>query len=254
MARTARKLGESGIYHVMLRGINQSELFYDSDDKQAFLERLARFKLKDSYKLYAYALMGNHVHLLIAEGTDKLSMIMKKIAVSYSYWFNAKYLRSGYLFEGRFKSEPVDDDSYFLTVFKYIHLNPVKVGSGIDSWTSFDEYMDNPKLVDTDFVLDMFADNKEDAQGLLREFLEVPLADDAGILGADKPNALADEVAIEKIKAISGLETCDKLADLDKVSRDRILHQLKREGFTIRQISRLTRINRGIIQKAKAYD
>ena len=254
MARHARQLSACGIYHVMLRGINHTQLFYDDDDRFAFLERLARFKGEDSFKLYAYALVGNHTHLLIEENTDRLALIVKRLTVSYSHWFNAKYQRSGYLFEGRFKSEPVDDDAYLLTVFKYIHQNPVKIGESIDSWTSYSDYMKTPVLIDDEFMLKMFAKDKDRAREQIGLFLDVPLAEDADVLGTIKPKNLADAEAVERIKRVSGLSSCNRLAELDREERDRVLSQLKEEGFTIRQISRLTGINRGIVQKAKRAD
>jgi len=254
MARSARGLGESGIYHVMLRGIDRTQLFYDTEDRLAFLERLARIKDKDSFELYAYALVGNHIHLLIKEGTDTLSLIVKRLTVSYSYWFNAKYTRGGYLFQGRFRSEPVDDEGYLLTVFKYIHQNPVMIGESIDSWTSYNDYMGTSELIDADFMLGMFGESKVKARKELAKFLEAPLPDDSAVLGAAKPQELADEEAIARIKRIGNLERCNELAEFDKASRDQILARLKRAGFSIRQISRLTGINRGIVQRAKEVE
>lgn len=116
MAAQPRRLSESGFYHVMLRGINQTQLFYEDEDYYAFLESLGRFEEDCAFGLMAYSLMGNHIHLLIKVKEAGLSLIIKKLALSYSHWFNAKYDRSGYLFQGRFKSEPVEDDAYFLTV------------------------------------------------------------------------------------------------------------------------------------------
>jgi len=251
MARHARVISSSKIYHVMLRGIDHAALFYDNNDRVAFLERLARFKGKDAFELFAYSLMGNHVHLLLKEGTDTLALIVKRLAVSYSHAFNAKYSRSGYLFQGRYKSEPIEDDAYLLTVFKYIHHNPIKIGEGIESWTSYNEYMDSPTLVDTDFILGMFSNTKSKAQELLREFLGVALPESTDIFGEARPKSLSDEEAITRIREISGLSSCNRLAELDKASRNQMLARLKKEGFTVRQLSRLTGINRGIIQKAK---
>ena len=76
-----------------------------------------------NYTLYAYCLMSNHVHLLIREGDDALGMSVKRIASSYVYYYNHKYLRDGHLFRERFKSEPVNDMAYFVTLLRYIHQN-----------------------------------------------------------------------------------------------------------------------------------
>jgi len=251
MARNARQQSESRIYHVMLRGINQTQLFYDSDDRQAFLKRLERFKEEGSYQLYAYALLGNHVHLLMKEGTAPLAQTIKKLSVSYSYYFNARYDRSGYLFQGRFKSEPVDDDAYLLTVFKYIHHNPVRIGERIDSWTSYNDYLKTPVLADTDFMLGMFSDDKDQARRQLAEFLDVPLPEETDFFGLSKPKSINDVKAMEKIRQVGAVDSSSALAELDRADRDQILARLKAEGLTIRQLSRLTGINRGIVQKAK---
>jgi len=242
MARYARKQSNNGIYHVMLRGINQSQLFYDNEDRKVFLKRLARFKEEDAFLLYAYSLMGNHIHLLLKEGADTLALIIKRLTVSYASWFNAKYSRSGYLFQGRYKSEPVEDEAYLLTVFKYIHHNPIKIGEAIDSWTSYNDYISFPELVDTDFILDMFSADKTDARKRLRQFLNESMPEEAGILGVPKPKTLNDEEATQRIKILANLTACNELARLDRARQNRALALLKREGFTIGQISRLTGI------------
>ena len=128
MPRNARLHSQSSIYHVMLRGINKQQIFYDEDDRDYFLETLKRYKHISDFKLYAYCLMGNHVHLLIGEGKERLSGIFKRIGSSFVYRYNLKYERSGHLFQDRFKSEPVESDRYFMTVLRYILQNPVAAG------------------------------------------------------------------------------------------------------------------------------
>ena len=112
----------------MLRGINQQQIFEDEEDNLRFLETLFKYKQQCGYEIYAYCLMGNHVHILLKEGKEDLTLVLKRIAGSYVYWYNWKYHRSGHLFQDRFKSEPVENDIYFLTVIRYIHQNPVKAG------------------------------------------------------------------------------------------------------------------------------
>ena len=79
MPRQARRKSESGLHHVMVRGINQTQLFYDDEDRRAFMERLRRYKRECGFLLHAWCLMGNHVHLLVEEGRIDLSSMMKKI-------------------------------------------------------------------------------------------------------------------------------------------------------------------------------
>jgi len=161
LARQARKKSESGIYHIMLRGINRQQIFEDEEDRQRFLETLENYKELCGYTIYAYCLMGNHIHLLLKEGKEDLTLMFKRIAGSYVYWYNWKYHRCGHLFQDRFKSEPVEDDGYFLTVLRYIHQNPVKAQickkAEEYEYSSMREYMTFPILVDTALALSMIS-------------------------------------------------------------------------------------------------
>ena len=121
MPRSARKKSASGIYHVMLRGINQQLLFEDDEDFAKFLSLLKEYKDKCGYKLYAYCLMRNHVHLIIKEEAETLAKIIGYIGMKYAYWYNTKYGREGNLIQDRFKSETIIENAYFLTAVRYVH-------------------------------------------------------------------------------------------------------------------------------------
>ena len=82
MPRQARKKSESGVYHIMLSGINQQQIFEDEEDNFRFLETLSRYKKQCGYEIYAYCLMGNHVHILLKEGKENLTLVLKRIAGS----------------------------------------------------------------------------------------------------------------------------------------------------------------------------
>ncbi|MCC5468750.1 transposase, partial [Pelosinus sp. Bkl1] len=88
--------------------------------------------------------MDNHIHLIIKEGKDPIASIVKRIATSYSYYFNKKYKRIGHVFQERFKSENIEDESYLLAAIRYVHQNPVKPGIGaVDGykWSSYRDYI-----------------------------------------------------------------------------------------------------------------
>ena len=125
MPRASRVKSESGIYHIMLRGINQQVIFEQSEDYEKFTEMLNKYKAISGYKVFAYCLMSNHIHLVIKEEKESIDQIIKRIAGSYVYWYNWKYYRKGHLFQDRFRSEPIEDEKYLLTVIRYIHRNPV---------------------------------------------------------------------------------------------------------------------------------
>ena len=88
MPRTSRLKSETGIYHVILRGINKQTIFEDDEDSEMFLMTLKQYKSQSQYKLLAYCLMGNHVHLLLKTEKEELGQIFRRIGVSYFYWHN----------------------------------------------------------------------------------------------------------------------------------------------------------------------
>lgn len=157
MPRQARKKSESGIYHIMLRGINRQQIFEDTEDYYKFLAILKEYKAISRYDIYAYCLMGNHIHLLLREGAESLEQVFKRICGKFVYWYNAKYQRSGHLFQDRFKSEPVDTQEYLLTVIRYIHQNPVKAKLcrhvSQYAYSSYTAYLGGDDLVDTAYIL-----------------------------------------------------------------------------------------------------
>ncbi len=102
MPRTARQVSETGIYHVIVRGINRENLFLDSQDIQSYLQLIARYKKECGVTIYAYCLMPNHVHLLVQENAVPLNIFMRKVGTSYSYRLNTKYNRTGHVFQDRY--------------------------------------------------------------------------------------------------------------------------------------------------------
>ncbi len=126
MARQLRIEFEGAFYHITSRGNLREDVFFEDRDREKFLEILARTKERYGYLLHAYALMGNHYHLLMETPKANISQIMQNINTSYTVYVNRKYLRSGHLFQGRFKGIIVDKDEYLATLSRYIHLNPVR--------------------------------------------------------------------------------------------------------------------------------
>jgi len=248
MPRTLRRRSKTGIYHIMLRGVNKQCIFHDDEDRNIFLNRLARFKDECNFDVYAYCLMGNHVHLLIKEKCITSSTIMKKIGVSYVYWFNKKYDRTGHLFQGRYSSEPVENDKYFLTVARYIHQNPIKVGSNIKDWTSYTDYLQNSGLTDIWFLLDQLNDNRKIALDMFTQYMNEQNSDMC--LDSFDKKRLLDRDAEIIIKEEGKIEFCQEIQQMDIGKRNKLLAILKNEGISIRQISRITGLNRSIILKA----
>ena len=253
MPRQARKKSSTGIYHIIIRGINHQVVFHDEEDYARFHQTLRRYKEKSAYEIYAYCLMDNHVHLLLKVNQEPLEQIMRRICGSYVYWYNAKYQRIGNLFQDRFKSEAVEDDRYLLTVLRYIHQNPLIAGivQRIENypWSSMREYLGEAILVDAGFALEFFHSAKEKAVESLYQFCEA--ANDDVCLEIDEKKKLSDREAMKIIKNVCQVENTLQLQSLDRATRDSYLKELRGQyRLSVRQIARLTGINRGIVFRA----
>ena len=112
----------------MLRGVNRQTIFEDDQDCIKFIQILQKCKEKSGFELYGYCLMNNHVHLLLREVNESISLVMERICSSFVYWYNWKYDRLGHLFQERYRSEVVEIEAYLITVLRYIHQNPIKAG------------------------------------------------------------------------------------------------------------------------------
>jgi len=252
LPRKARQKSESGIYHIIMRGINRQIIFNEDEDYHRFLQALNHYKEISGYQIYAYCLMSNHIHLLMKVEYEPLAQIMRRICGKFVYWYNNKYDRAGYLFQDRFKSEPVEDDPYLLTVIRYIHQNPLKAGlvEKIEHypWSSYNAYVGGDSLVDQDFVLKIFDDNREKA---LKEFVKFNNQNtDQECMDIEEKIRITDQEALNIIKRVCKIDRTNEIQKLDKKSRDNYLRKLKREGLSGRQLERLTGISRGSIQKA----
>lgn len=245
MSRGARVYSSSGYYHIVSRGIGKQILFEDGEDYERFLETLRRYKDEENFEILAYCMMENHIHLLL-HADSGLDRIMKRIAVSYAYYFNTKYERTGHLFQDRYKSEPVDDDRYLLAVVRYIHNNPPKAGICSREkypWSSWHEYMGKTDLISKEPVLGLV--------GGAEEFASFSASNEAvECLEISEKKHLSDSEAKAIIHNVLHLESGTQLQTMGRKDRDSALGQLKENGLSIRQIERLTGINRGVILKA----
>ena len=126
VARPLRVEVAGGLYHVIVRGNERRNVFRDDADRSRYLTRLAFYREKFSFRVLAYCLMDNHVHLAIETGKIPLPRIMAGLQSSYTQYFNRRHERSGHLFQGRYKAFLVEKDRYALALLRYIHENPVK--------------------------------------------------------------------------------------------------------------------------------
>lgn len=253
MPRVARKKSRSGIYHIIMRGVNRQSIFEDDEDKMRLIETLKKYKHISNYEIYAYCLMENHVHFMLKESeVEDLSTAIKRISSSYVYWYNMKYDRSGHLFQERFQSESIEDRAYFLTVLRYIHQNPLKAGLVRDAfeskWTSIYEYISESKIVDIDFGLDLISNNRREAIRLYTEFMRQH--NDDQCLDISVRVRKTDQEVREILQRL-GIPNKSVLQQMRKDERDSILAQLKEiDGISLRQLSRITGISKSVVERA----
>lgn len=253
MPRKAREKSSTGIYHVILRGINGQVIFQDNEDYEKFIETIREYKEVSRYEIYAYCLMNNHIHLLMKEGIEEFGIVFRRIGAKYVYWYNQKYSRIGHLFQDRYKSEIVEDEKYLLTVLRYIHQNPVKAGieKNISKylWTSYNEYLGRRDICDIDFPLSIFGKDRKRSIFLFKEF-NIQENDDQ-CLEDSKKIRLNDIEAIEIIKAITKVRDTKQIQKFQKEERNEVIKELKNKGLSIRQIERLTGVSFGVIRNIK---
>lgn len=257
MPRLPRQKSKTGIYHIIMRGTNKQVIFHDDGDYAKFLEKLFCYKEKTKTEVYAWCLMSNHLHLLIKEGEEEISATMKRLGISYAMYFNAKYRLTGPLFQGRFRSEKVESDEYLMTVVRYIHQNPVKAGiskrpSGWE-WSSCAGYYGRedlpPHLLDKDYLLKIFSEDRTAAVRRFKEFNESRNSDkcmeDSTVI------KLTDREAKEEIKKLLQDVEIMRIRNLPKCERDEILRKLKKiEGISQRQIARMTGVSQTLVSNS----
>ncbi len=254
MSRPARILSKTGMYHIVFRGINRQDLFEEEKDYEKLIEIIKKVKEVKQFELYAYCLMTNHVHLFLKEKeTGDIKKIMHKVLSNYVGWFNYKYDRSGSLIGNRYKSEPIESEEYYLTLIRYIHQNPLKAKMVNNlseyKWSSYSYYIsDENDIIDKNFALQMFNENEKIAVKYFIEFHEENVAQDFEISERTK---LTDEQIRRKMKQILKTDVLTSIGTLNKTKRNEMILILKKSGFSVRVIERLTGISRGVIQRIK---
>ena len=238
LARQKRAQSETGIYHIMLRGINKQQVFFNRDDYNMFLDVLSQTKTDSGFKLFAYCIMNNHVHLLIKEQDEPIGKIFKRLGDRFIYWYNLKYDRVGGIFQGRFKSIPVNTDEYFISVLRYIHQNPVKAGlvksCSEYEFSSYNSYFKPVSFVDTGYAIELIG---------IREFERIhkeAVTEKHLDIGDEQKIRVTDE---EAIKIIEKITYCSSPQEFQRIPFDKqngFIKELRKEGLTIRQICLFT--------------
>lgn len=244
MSRKARAISASGTYHIMFRGIDKQNIFRDDDDF-SFLKQIIRdIKKEIKFEIYAYCMMSNHAHMVMHENTPgKISLIMKRMLTRYVMKFNSKYSRKGSLIENRYKSIPVENDEYFMSLIRYIHQNPQRAKIVLApenyKWSSYNEYINKKSdITDIELVLSMME---------LSEFIEFHQIFEEDPVLVDGKIKKSDDQIIYQIRQKYKVEP-SKIGEMPKTERNELISRLKQD-YSIREIERITGVSRGVIYK-----
>ncbi len=139
MPRQARLDAPGTLHHVMIRGIEGQDVFRDDVDRRDFLGRVGILAAETGTRIVAWALMTNHVHLLLFSGHQGISIFMRRLLTGYAGQYNRRHHRTGHLFQNRYKSIICEEETYLLELVRYIHLNPLRAGA-VKSVEELNEY------------------------------------------------------------------------------------------------------------------
>lgn len=241
----------------MIRGNERKNIFHDEKDKLRFIETIYEKKQGNRFYLHAFCLMDNHAHLMLSEGIEDVAKVMKRITVSYVYYFNKKYRRVGHLFQDRYRSEIVEEDSYILPLARYIHQNPVKAGMvrtvGDYKWSSYNGYLDgssnHAKILDSDTIMGLFSESRKIAEKQFEKYMNeeanetfIDLTQEKEFMGEEESRAFFEKILLERgLKYNNGMKT-----DLP----DELIKEFKaKTNLSIRKIATITGLNKDKINK-----
>ena len=157
---------EHRVYHITQRAPGRERLFLEDPDYLYFLYLLKEISKNFNVDIYAFALMSNHIHLLIYLNEKNLDKAMGKLFQRYAIYFNNKYKRKGHVFCGPYRCALCNDERYIISASLYIHLNPFKAGIAKNlysyRWSSLGIYIDYNKksFIKNEFILHLLHNNK----------------------------------------------------------------------------------------------
>ena len=245
MPRQPRALSENGFYHVIIRGSGKQLLFEDNDDYLTYLSYLDAIAPRHEMRLLAWCLMSNHVHLLLDDACNTLSLFVHDLSTAYAVYFNTKYGRTGPVFDGRFRSVPVESDRQLLSAVRYIHANPVKAGiATLDgyTWSSYTDYLsESPVRTSTEMVLEL--------TGGAEGFRKLSFDCDCSSYHFRDAVRPSDTEAVSLARDVMGGQDPKSVRSLEKTARNRALRQLRGTGLTIKQVARLTGVSESTVSR-----
>lgn len=231
MAREARIDVADQWYHIIARGQRRDTLFFDAKDRKTYLETLSLTLKRNQADLGAYCFMTNHIHLLVYRRVRSLGTVFRQTHMSYATYFNARHKKTGYVFQGRFKSFLVLDEKYLSALVRYIHMNPVKakmVGRADDYRWSSDCFYRGGAGRDAGLIVRVPGFEGRGGARAYREIMEDEIAD------------------VPRNHQFVGEEGDEKKIERRKVGRDRWSREDRRSRVAIRERIMALLSNRGL--------
>lgn len=252
MSKYLREFSSSKIYHIIIKGIDEGTIFYDDEDRNVFLNKLKVTKKKFKYKILAYCLMNNHVHLVISIENENLSKGIQSLIIRYARYFNRKYDRKGPFVQNRFNSKKVESQRYFLEVCRYVHRNPEKAGIEKTEkyrWSSYHEYIGKEKIIDRRFLMHYLGND-------MNNFIEYTTKKESKqevdrLADFEMIRKLSDDIVVKIILDKLKFSSVDEIINYFKKEKNyekiRVLKEIR--GTNVTQISRIIRVSRHLVKK-----
>jgi len=255
LPRPLRLYSISKVYHIILKGIDDQDIFYDDRDRKFFLKQILESKSEFKYIVYAYCLMGNHVHMVIKSQDAFLSKSIQSLLVRYVHYFNKKYNRSGPLVKNRFNSKKVENLQYFIDVCIYVHRNPEMAGIELTQnykWSSYKEYVGKSRIINKNALLHYFDDDvKKFVEYTIKTVNERKIEDyiEYEIIGKLNDDQLI-EIIMDKFRISS-------ISDVPKFFKNKGGEELEQciniikniQGINKNQVARVTRLGRSVVER-----
>ena len=248
-----RFLTTDGIYHAFNRGIDSRKVFLCSEDKNVFLSIIASVQNIYNFRLYCYCIMDTHYHLIFHDTGLLMSFIIGLIQEIYAKYYNAKYKKTGPLFENPFKSRIILDEIYFFTLISYVENNPVEANLvkhfTLYPWNSEIENFSRLNLIDTEYINYL---SKKHLDIPLKEFIE--LNSTLGQLFDIEVFHMKDDEAHECFMRVLHDETGLDEFNLQKISPEQLINIVDSSyyrGVSLRQLVDFTGLSFRQVRKMK---
>lgn len=245
----------TGFYHVCARGAGKQLIFEGDEDRWEFLELMRDCCREEGVTVVAWCLMGNHVHLVLADYEDRMSAAMHQLLLTYARRFNKRTGRTGHLFQNRFDRRSLDTDWQVMEAIRSVHADPQEAGMSLIErypWSSFPEHLraydgdaaDAARgFSDPSCVLELFGS----AEGFIAYSLSTPDGCDPAMPVLEETewerHAFAEKLSKGLGVPLHGVKT------VPPAQRDTVIVGLNNAGFTVRQIERYTGIGKSTVSR-----